>query len=99
MKRFAHSVPNLSDETRWEPLGDHLHEVAGMARRFGEPLGLAVWAELAGLLHDIGKASDAYQLYIRGKGSSPVNGGVKVGHCGGAKVGQLDRAQGIAWRA
>ena len=28
-----------------------------------------------------------------------VNGGAKVGHWGGAKVGQLHRVQGSAWRA
>ncbi|WBO57771.1 CRISPR-associated endonuclease Cas3'' [Acidocella sp. MX-AZ03] len=52
-------------------MSDHLRDVAGMAGKFGDPLGLGVWAHVAGLLHDIGKASDAYQSYIRGKGSSP----------------------------
>ena len=71
MFRFAHSVPGTNDETLWEALGDHLRNVARAARDFGEPLELANWAEAAGLLHDIGKASDAYQSYIRGKRSSP----------------------------
>lgn len=71
MKRFAHSVPNQSDENLWEPLSDHLRDVADIAESFGEPLGLGIWAHVAGLLHDIGKASSAYQYYIRGKGSSP----------------------------
>ena len=71
MFHFAHSVLGTTDETLWEPLGDHLRDVARTARDFGEPLELADWAEAASLLHDIGKASDAYQSYIRGKRSSP----------------------------
>ncbi len=71
MERFAHSLPNMADEAYWEPLAEHLRAVADMARGFGEPLALAGWAEAAGLLHDIGKASDAYQSYIRGRGPSP----------------------------
>lgn len=71
MIRFAHSVPGTTDEKGWELLADHLREVAKLARDFGAPLGLANWAEAAGLLHDIGKASDAYQSYIRGKQGSP----------------------------
>ncbi|MCF3947109.1 CRISPR-associated endonuclease Cas3'' [Acidiphilium iwatense] len=42
-----------------------------MTHDFGEPLKLANWGEASGLLHDIGKASDAYQSYIRGRGVSP----------------------------
>jgi len=45
--------------------------VAKCAANFAAPFGWAEWAKLAGQLHDIGKASDAFLAYIRGKGPSP----------------------------
>jgi len=45
--------------------------VASKAAHFAHPFGLAAWAQAAGLLHDIGKNSDPFQDYIRGKGPSP----------------------------
>jgi CRISPR-associated endonuclease/helicase Cas3 len=69
--RFAHSLPETRDEEKWERLDTHLRAVATKAARFARPFGLAAWAEAAGLLHDIGKNSDAFQLYIRGKAVSP----------------------------
>lgn len=45
----------------WQPLATHLGNVARLARQFGEPLGLAAEAELAGLLHDLGKYSARFQ--------------------------------------
>jgi CRISPR-associated endonuclease/helicase Cas3 len=54
------------DQSRWQKLADHLREVAVLAKRFGAPLGLADEAELAGLLHDLGKYRDVFQDYLRG---------------------------------
>jgi len=53
---YAHTAEdengNRLPETsgRWQLLKDHLRNVAKLARRFAEPLGLADEAELAGLL-------------------------------------------------
>lgn len=69
--RFAHSLPGISDETKWEPLNDHLRAVAARAGSFADAFGLTKWGETAGLLHDIGKNSDAFQTYIRGQSASP----------------------------
>lgn len=63
---FADGSPN-PDTGRWQPLADHLHQVASIARRFGEPLGLGDEAELAGLLHDLGKYREEFQSYLRGQ--------------------------------
>lgn len=62
---FAHSTP---DPTRadWEPLADHLHDVGTRAAGFASVFGCQALAQAAGLLHDIGKASAAYQAYISG---------------------------------
>ncbi|MGO8682854.1 MAG: HD domain-containing protein [Limisphaerales bacterium] len=40
----------------WQPLAEHLRNVANLAKQFAVPLGLPAEAELAGLLHDLGKS-------------------------------------------
>lgn len=60
---YAHSLPEREPE-RWEPLHEHLAAVAGESARFGEIFGYGPIGELIGRLHDIGKASEAFQRYI-----------------------------------
>lgn len=60
---YAHSAQGLSTET-WEPLPEHLARVAELAAAFAAPFGWSEAAKAAGLLHDIGKVSQAYQAYI-----------------------------------
>lgn len=64
MVLYAHSLPAPADKARWEPLREHLECVAQRGALFAQPFGLAMLARAAGLLHDIGKASAAYQAYI-----------------------------------
>lgn len=64
-------MPGVPDETKWEPLDEHLRAVAARAGTFAAAFGLKTWGEAAGLLHDIGKTSDAFQIYIRGQSASP----------------------------
>lgn len=64
MKFFAHTgTPS------WQPLADHLREVARRARLHGAPLGLADEAELAGLLHDLGKYAQRFQQRLKSPAS------------------------------
>ena len=49
----------------WQTLEGHLHGVARWARRFSAKLGLPAHGELIGLLHDLGKYSQAFQAYLK----------------------------------
>lgn len=61
---YAHSKPGSSDASGWHKLEDHLQATAELSRRFAEPFGAGNWAYLAGLWHDLGKYSDAFQAYL-----------------------------------
>ena len=64
MKNFyAHSLPNRLPEN-WQPLEDHLQNVAELARNFAKAFGGDQWAYLAGLWHDIGKYSKEFQAKL-----------------------------------
>jgi CRISPR-associated endonuclease/helicase Cas3 len=60
---FAHSLAGQPRE-QWEPLSHHLQAVGRTTAEFAEPFGMAAAARVAGLLHDIGKNSAAFQSYI-----------------------------------
>lgn len=51
-----------------QTLEDHLSGVAELASEFMAPLELESSRRLIGLLHDLGKASQVFNDYIRGKG-------------------------------
>ena len=61
---FAHSLSGRPF-TEWERLADHLAAVGHAAGERGEAFGWGEAARAAGMLHDIGKASAAFQAYIR----------------------------------
>jgi CRISPR-associated endonuclease/helicase Cas3 len=63
---FAHSGPTRE---RWEPLADHLRDVAERAGGFAEAFGGGEEARLAGLLHDLGKYSELFTARLEGKAS------------------------------
>lgn len=65
------SKPDLVAHTRLvdggietQSLGEHLHAVADLAAGFARVFGAAEWGLRAGLWHDLGKSSDAFQDYI-----------------------------------
>lgn len=59
MEYYGHTADDENGrrlpESNWQLLRDHLRNVAELAKQFAEPMGLAQEAELAGLLHDLGK--------------------------------------------
>jgi CRISPR-associated endonuclease/helicase Cas3 len=60
---FAHSIQNR-DKRHWQPLAEHLRSVAEAAGARGEKFGARNSAAVAGLLHDLGKYSRAFQLRL-----------------------------------
>ncbi len=61
---YAHSIPGRP-EGDWQALEEHLLAVAQMAEQFAQPFGSGGWAWNAGWLHDLGKATNAFQGYLR----------------------------------
>src|SRR5690242_15611646 len=57
----AHLGPSGNDQL----LCHHLHQVSKTCMRLSGKVGLARAGELIGLMHDIGKYSDAFQQYLR----------------------------------
>jgi CRISPR-associated endonuclease/helicase Cas3 len=68
---FAHSISERPKD-EWQRLEDHLHQVGTMAERFATAFSAGPAAKLAGLLHDLGKYTVAFQARLEG--------GAKVDH-------------------
>lgn len=64
---FAHRREG-EDRENWQPLIEHLTKTAEMAREFGADAHVAELAYIAGLIHDLGKYSDAFQKRLAGEG-------------------------------
>ncbi|HZM05770.1 MAG TPA: CRISPR-associated endonuclease Cas3'', partial [Candidatus Saccharimonadales bacterium] len=77
MKFFAHTAEddqgNRLPEDKWQPLSEHLRNVALLAKEFGAPLCLAAEAEQAGLLHDLGKYAERFQARLRNPAIHGIN--------------------------
>jgi CRISPR-associated endonuclease/helicase Cas3 len=87
VRHYAHSAQDLP-ETEWQPLKDHLDGVAELAATFGRPLGIAAAARAAGLLHDLGKYTPAFQARLHGDAAS-------VDHSTSGAAEILQRAAGL----
>ena len=61
---YAHSLPDEPIE-KWQLLEEHLSNVGEMACEFARHFGGEDWGYLQGRYHDIGKATLAWQAYLR----------------------------------
>lgn len=61
----AFAAHHRESDGSWQPLDTHLIGVASLAKAFAAKLGLEQVGELLGLLHDIGKYSQAFQTYLK----------------------------------
>lgn len=62
---FAHSSKN-PDKSDWQPLAEHLQAAGRLAADKASIFGGEQLAEIAGLLHDLGKYTDEFQRRISG---------------------------------
>ena len=77
MKFFAHSKAGQS-ENEWQELEIHLQNVANLARQFASEFGFGEWGYLAGLWHDLGKYSIAFQNKLRAENGPDAH--IETGH-------------------
>jgi CRISPR-associated endonuclease/helicase Cas3 len=63
---YAHSTVTL-DKSDWQKLPEHLLNVAKLAECFADAFKAGRWGEYAGLLHDAGKATEAFIGRLEGK--------------------------------
>jgi CRISPR-associated endonuclease/helicase Cas3 len=73
------------DERNWQLLSEHLRNVAQLAKQFAAPLSLSSEAELAGLLHDLGKYAERFQARLR----NPAIRGINHWAAGARKAAEL----------
>ncbi len=79
MNYYAHTAeddqgnPLPESSGKWQPLSTHLRNVADLAKEFALPLGLGAEAELAGLLHDLGKYAERFQARLHNPAIHGIN--------------------------
>jgi CRISPR-associated endonuclease/helicase Cas3 len=84
MSLIAHSA---NESGKPQPLREHLDNVAGLAAEFARPFGASGLARIAGLAHDLGKASSGVQAYLRGE--TPARRGPDHSSAGAVAVARV----------
>ena len=63
-KYYAHSLQG-KPPSDWQPLEEHLQNVAKIAAEFADYFGARVWGSILGENHDLGKGTRPWQAYLR----------------------------------
>ena len=90
MTLYAHSVAGRP-ETEWEELGVHLNAVGRTARENAEVFGAGPLAQIAGILHDLGKAKPPFQDKLRGRAIDAPHSGEGARFAANAEWGPLGK--------
>ncbi len=64
---YAHTLHERPPD-EWQPLEEHLKNVAELAGDFASAFRVREWGYLLGLWHDLGKFSKSFQAYLRQRG-------------------------------
>lgn len=96
---LAHVRQNPDGSFVTHDLEEHLRGVARLSEEFASAFGSAEWGNLAGLWHDLGKYSSAFQNYIaRGSGFDPdahIEGGKgRVNHSSAGALHAVEKLGG-----
>lgn len=75
---YAHTKGD--DERNWEPLEEHLREVARLAEQFAFAFDSSDWGRLAGLWHDLGKYHPRFQERLRDESIRQSHAGAGAVH-------------------
>ena len=67
------------DKSRVQTVLEHLEGTAALAGQFALPFGGDEQARLAGMLHDIGKYSEAFQARLQGSRSTVDHSTAEIG--------------------
>ena len=81
---YAHSVEGRPP-SEWQELKQHLEGTAKLSAKFASAFGSEQWGYLAGLWHDLGKYSPAFQQYIYASGDFDA-------HIEDSKPGRVDHS-------
>ncbi len=84
---YAHSTDS-ADKSDWQILSEHLIGVAEKADAFAAAFGAQEWGRCAGLLHDAGKATGAFQRRLEGS-PERVDHSTFGARLAGDRMGQL----------
>lgn len=63
---YAHTVEGEGKEA-WQPLAEHLQNVASLSAGFADKFGAPQLGHLIGLVHDVGKGSAEFQERLEGR--------------------------------
>lgn len=91
---YAHSLNAAGNR---HDLREHLDTVASLARAYAEPFGGGDFARIAGLLHDVGKASPAFQQYLAACEREPDRRHKTVDHKGAGTLAAIEAFELLAF--
>ena len=94
---YAHTLTGQPTET-WQPLEVHLQNVGNLAARLARSFDSSSWAKTAGLLHDIGKYSSAFQAMLHAsQGENAHVEGAHAGRVDHSTAGAILAAERLGW--
>lgn len=93
---FGHTKEGAPPE-EWQALEAHLRGVSERAARFASAFGSGEWGRLAGLWHDLGKYSGAFQEYLRAATSPDAHEAERTARIDHSSAGAQHAVSSFGW--